>query len=94
MYLSELLKYSPDKDVSAVLNEKEFDRFSRTTSESEGRLCIYVASLQYIKTIPDHTTMIITTEEIAKKINLFPQSKEAKVKRIQLSLVKTVVSAS
>ena len=70
MYLSELLKYSPDKDVSDILNEKEFDRFSRTTSDSEGRLCIYVASLQYIKTIPDNTTMIITTEEIAKKTNL------------------------
>ena len=69
MLLSEILALNPDENDIKILNEKPFDRFSRTTSQSEGAVCVFVASHQYIKTVPKNAVMIITTEAIAKEIN-------------------------
>lgn len=69
MRISELLKTSPDSDVLRIVGEREFDRFARTTSISEGNVCVFVASEQYIKTIPSNASMIITTESIADRIS-------------------------
>jgi len=69
MLLSELLKIHPDTDVISIINENNFDRFSRTTSNSDGAICVYVASPQYIKTIPDNATMVIVAEDIYNELN-------------------------
>ena len=68
MLLSEIIRQNPDEDVISFLDEKSFDRFSRTTSVTEGNVCVFVGSKQYIKTIPTNTTMVITTEEIAHEL--------------------------
>lgn len=68
MLLSEILKSSPDENVENIINEEEFDRFSRTTSVSEGRLCVFAASQNYVHTIPENAVMVITTQEIAPSV--------------------------
>lgn len=68
MLLSDILKLKSDCDVISIRNEKEFERFSRTTSVVNVSCCVYIASERYIYTIPECARMVITTEEIANKI--------------------------
>lgn len=69
MLLSEILKSYPDSDVISISNEKEFERFSRTTSVTDVPVCVFVGSEHYVSTIPENATMVITTEELAGKID-------------------------
>lgn len=68
MYLSALLEKTQDSNVIEIINEQAFDRFSRTTSVNEGKLCVFIASEKYLNTIPSNATMIITKPEIREKI--------------------------
>lgn len=69
MLLSEILKSYPDNDVISIINEKEFERFSRTTSVTDVPVCVFVGSEHYISTIPDNATMVITTQELSVKLD-------------------------
>lgn len=69
MLLSEILESYPDSDVISITNEKEFERFSRTTSITEVPVCVFVGSEHYISTIPENATMVITTQELSEKID-------------------------
>ena len=69
MLLSEILKSYPDSDVISIMNEKEFERFSRTTSITEVPVCVFVGSEHYISTIPENATMVITTEDLSLKLD-------------------------
>lgn len=69
MLLSEILKSYPDNDVISIINEKEFKRFSRTTSVTDVPVCVFVGSEHYISTIPDNATMVITTQELSVKLD-------------------------
>lgn len=69
MLLSEILKKYPDSDVTSITNEKEFERFARTTSVTKEPVCVFVGSERFISTIPDNATMVITTEELSEKID-------------------------
>ncbi len=68
MLLSEIFKQQPDENIVRIINERSFDRFSRTTSISEGNLCVYVSNEHFLNTVPINATMIITNEELASKI--------------------------
>lgn len=68
MLLSELLNIKPDEDVVEIKNEQPFDRFARTTSVTKGPICVYVASRNFLSTIPDNAAMVITNQEIAESI--------------------------
>lgn len=69
MLLSDLQNITKDKDVVEIVNEHEFERFSRTTSKIDVPCCIYAVSERYVNTIPECATMIITTKEIANSIS-------------------------
>lgn len=69
MLLSDILKKNEDDNFIKIINEKPFDRFARTTSKTEGNSCVFVSSDRFVSTIPENATMVITTEEIASKIN-------------------------
>jgi UDP-3-O-[3-hydroxymyristoyl] glucosamine N-acyltransferase LpxD len=68
MLISDIQKVACDEDIFEIRDEKEFDRFSRTTSFSNVPVCVYIGSERYIRTIPDNATMVITSKEIAEKI--------------------------
>ena len=68
MLLSELLNLRPDEDVVKIVNEHAFDRFARTTSTTQGPICVYVASKSYLSTVPDNAVMVITSPEINANI--------------------------
>lgn len=69
MLLSQILKDYPDSNVISITNEKEFERFSRTTSVTHVPVCVFVGSEHFISTIPENTTMVITTEELSMKLD-------------------------
>lgn len=68
MLLSELQNITNDKDIIEIVNEQEFERFSRTTSEIDVPCCVYIVSERYMNTIPECASMIITSKEIANGI--------------------------
>lgn len=68
MLLSEMQLMCHDSDVVKIINEKQFDRFSRITSTTNEKACVYIVSEQYIPMIPDNVTMVITTTDIADKL--------------------------
>ena len=68
MLLSELQDITNDKDIIEIVNEQEFERFSRTTSKIDVPCCVYAVSERYMNTIPECASMIITSKEIANSI--------------------------
>lgn len=68
MLLSDIQKIANDKDIVEIQDEKEFQRFSRTTSSSDVPVCVFVGAERYIKTIPSNAMMVITNNEIAEII--------------------------
>lgn len=70
MLISEIQKIAKDCDIVDIINEKSFQRFSRTTSVSDLPVCVFVGSESYIKTIPNNSTMVITNAKIAKVLEL------------------------
>lgn len=64
MKISELISKIKVKEYK-IINEQEFQCFSRITTELSATRCIFLTDRQYITLIPSRTTMIITTEELA-----------------------------
>lgn len=69
MKLSEILHDFPDENVVGIIDEKDFSRFSITTVVSSECCCVFVDLNRFIKTIPQSAAMVITTPEIAKKLD-------------------------
>ncbi len=68
MKLSVIIEQIQDNCVEEIINEQSFDRFSRTTSNFDGKVCVYISERKFISTIPLNASMIITSRELLKDI--------------------------
>lgn len=51
-----------------LINEQEIDYFTRLTTQMPGKRCVFIANEKYINDIDDSVAMIITTGQIADKL--------------------------
>jgi len=67
MRLSEFIDQVPELGKAQFVEERDFDYFARNPSQCKGRICVYASQKRYCRTIPNNTTMVITTADLASR---------------------------
>lgn len=68
MLLSNIFKEFEGSKPFSIKDEKHFDYLGLTASEVDGNVCTFLDNEKYVKDIKSNVSMIITNEEISKKI--------------------------
>lgn len=68
MRLNDLIENLKIKPTCQIINEKEFQIFSRITSQATESRCVFLSNKRYINKIDQSVSMVITTPAIASDI--------------------------
>lgn len=67
--ISELIKKHNLNDANVkMVNERPFDLFARATTIIDGNKCIFLSNINYLESLNNNVSMVITTAELAPHI--------------------------